>query len=62
MEIFTIDIHTHILPKDIPSFRERFGYGGFIQLDHHLPCRARMMMDNKLGQAPRLPASFAFLK
>ena len=47
MEIFTIDIHTHILPKDIPSFRERFGYGGFIQLDHHLPCRARMMMDNK---------------
>lgn len=47
MEIFTIDIHTHILPKDIPSFRERFGYGGFIHLDHHVPCRARMMMDNK---------------
>ncbi len=47
MEIFTIDIHTHILPENIPSFRERFGYGGFIHLDHHMPCRARMMMDNK---------------
>jgi len=47
MEIFTIDIHTHILPENIPSFRERFGYGGFIHLEHHVPCRARMMMDNK---------------
>jgi aminocarboxymuconate-semialdehyde decarboxylase len=47
MEIFTIDIHTHILPENIPSFRERFGYGGFIHLEHHVPCKARMMMDNK---------------
>lgn len=43
----TVDIHTHILPKDIPNFKERFGYGGFINLDHHKPCCARMMMDNK---------------
>lgn len=47
MKLFTIDIHTHILPENIPSFRERFGYGGFIHLEHHAPCRARMMMDNK---------------
>ncbi len=45
--MFTIDIHTHILPENIPNFRERFGYGGFIHLDHHKPCCARMMMDNK---------------
>ncbi len=46
-KLLTIDIHTHILPKNIPNFREKFGYGGFIHLDHHKPCCARMMMDNK---------------
>ena len=25
-----IDIHTHILPKDIPNWKDKFGYGGFI--------------------------------
>lgn len=45
--MLTIDIHTHILPENIPNFKERFGYGGFIHLDHHKPCCARMMMDNK---------------
>jgi len=45
--IFTVDIHTHILPKDIPNFKEKFGYGGFISLDHHKPCCAKMMMDDK---------------
>ncbi len=46
-DILTIDIHTHILPEHIPNWKERFGYGGFIHLDHHKPCCARMMMDNK---------------
>ena len=45
--MLTIDIHTHILPENIPNFRERFGYGGFITLDHHQQCRARMMRDNQ---------------
>ncbi|MDQ3190333.1 MAG: amidohydrolase [Bacteroidota bacterium] len=45
--ILTIDIHTHILPENIPNWKEKFGYGGFIQLDHHKPCCARMMMDDK---------------
>ncbi|MGB2290478.1 MAG: amidohydrolase family protein, partial [Schleiferiaceae bacterium] len=44
---FTVDIHTHILPEHIPNFRERFGYGGFINLDHHVPCRARMLKDGE---------------
>ncbi len=43
----TIDLHTHILPETWPDLRERYGYGGFIRLDHHKPCCARMMMDNR---------------
>jgi aminocarboxymuconate-semialdehyde decarboxylase len=43
---FTIDIHTHILPRDLPRFRDRFGYGGFMTLEHHAPCRARMVRDD----------------
>lgn len=46
-KFFSIDIHTHILPQDIPDFGRRFGYGGFIHLDHHKPGCARMMMDDK---------------
>lgn len=42
-----IDIHTHVLPPNWPNLRERFGYGGFVQLDH-LGCdRARMVIDGK---------------
>jgi aminocarboxymuconate-semialdehyde decarboxylase len=46
-ELFTVDIHTHILPQDIPDFGRRYGYRGFIHLDHHKPGCARMMMDDK---------------
>jgi aminocarboxymuconate-semialdehyde decarboxylase len=45
--MFTIDIHTHILPENIPNFKERFGYGGFINLEHHKPCCANMWQDGK---------------
>lgn len=41
-----IDVHTHILPKDIPGWKERFGYGGFIKLDHYKPCSAHMVRDD----------------
>ncbi|MFN4121982.1 MAG: amidohydrolase family protein [Flavobacteriales bacterium] len=43
----TIDVHTHIIPENMPRWSEKFGYGGFIFLDHHKPCCARMMVDNK---------------
>lgn len=42
-----IDIHTHILPETWPDLHEKYGYGGFIRLEHHKPCCARMMMDDK---------------
>lgn len=44
--LIKVDIHTHILPRDLPSFKDRYGYGGFIQLDHHKPCSARMIRDD----------------
>ena len=41
-----IDIHTHILPKDIPNWKDKFGYGGFIQLEHHKAGCANMLKDD----------------
>jgi len=41
-----VDIHTHILPRDIPDWKSKYGYGGFIKLDHHATCRARMLKDD----------------
>ena len=46
-ELFTVDIHTHILPENIPDFGAKYGYRGFIHLDHHRPGCARMMKDDK---------------
>lgn len=42
-----IDIHTHIIPENLPDYKKKFGYGGFISLDHYKPCCARMMIDDK---------------
>lgn len=41
-----IDIHTHILPPEIPKFKELFGYGGFIQLKKETGCRHCDMYDD----------------
>jgi aminocarboxymuconate-semialdehyde decarboxylase len=45
--MFKIDIHTHIMPRDIPRWVERFGYGNFIHLEDCGPCTARMMSGDK---------------
>lgn len=41
-----IDIHTHILPPEIPKFKEMFGYGGFIQLKDCAGCKDKEMLDD----------------
>jgi aminocarboxymuconate-semialdehyde decarboxylase len=45
--MFTIDSHTHIIPKHIPDFKKQFGYGDFIQLHHHENGKAWMMQGDK---------------
>jgi aminocarboxymuconate-semialdehyde decarboxylase len=37
-----IDMHTHILPRKIPKFAEKFGYGDFIHLED-CDCGANMV-------------------
>ncbi|MBC7554772.1 MAG: amidohydrolase [Taibaiella sp.] len=43
-----IDIHTHIMPENIPNWFKKFGYGEFIRLEHHKPCCARMIKGDKV--------------
>jgi aminocarboxymuconate-semialdehyde decarboxylase len=47
MNNLKLDIHTHILPPEIPKFKDRFGYGGFIEL---LPCGCSKNMVDDSGK------------
>lgn len=42
-----IDTHTHILPPEIPKFKDKFGYGGFIQLVKNAGCEHCDMIDDR---------------
>src|SRR5260370_20707834 len=46
-----VDLHTHILPREWPNLRDRYGYGGFVHLEHHGPGCARMTIDGNLFRA-----------
>ncbi|KAK5975866.1 hypothetical protein GCK32_012393 [Trichostrongylus colubriformis] len=43
-----IDVHAHVLPKHIPDFQKKFGYAGFVTLDHREDGTTNMMKDGKL--------------
>jgi aminocarboxymuconate-semialdehyde decarboxylase len=42
-----LDTHTHIIPKKLPNWSEKFGYGDFIYLQHHKKGFAKMMRGNQ---------------
>lgn len=46
--LMKIDLHTHILPRDWPDLDKRYGYPGFVSLEHHQPCCARMMIGDRV--------------
>jgi aminocarboxymuconate-semialdehyde decarboxylase len=43
-----IDVHNHILPESWPDLRERYGYSGWVQLQHCGHGKANMMKDGRL--------------
>jgi aminocarboxymuconate-semialdehyde decarboxylase len=43
-----VDLHTHMLPPELPDMHERTGYGAWIRLEHTTPGRARMLQDERL--------------
>ena len=46
--MFKIDVHTHIIPRHMPKWTEKFGYGKFIHLeDSNREGFARMMQGDK---------------
>ena len=42
-----IDIHTHIIPDDLPNFTKKFGYEGFVQLKKKGESEADMILFNE---------------
>ena len=43
-----VDVHTHILPRSWPDLSRKYGYGGFLQMEHPPGGCARMMRDGVL--------------
>jgi aminocarboxymuconate-semialdehyde decarboxylase len=44
-----IDVHTHILPTNLPDWKAKFGYGGFLNIEHdHSGCARLIREDGSL--------------
>lgn len=50
MSLLKIDLHTHILPERWPDWTRKSGYHGWVSLDHHGPCCARMVQSEPDGR------------
>ncbi|HEY3251847.1 MAG TPA: amidohydrolase, partial [Ignavibacteria bacterium] len=42
-----IDVHTHILPENWPDLNKKYNTHGFVTIEHHSSCRAKMILDGK---------------
>ena len=47
---YRIDVHTHILPERWPDLKERYGYGGWVKLEH-TACKGKARMFKGEGSA-----------
>lgn len=57
-----IDCHTHVLPRKLPAWSDKFGYGDFIYLQHHRKGFAKMMRGNQFFREIRENAWNATLR